>query len=318
MVATGTLTRQELYGERLEIGLPNDFKWPGSRPIAVLIGACFEAWSEGKWPNLSPMGNPLPGGVPDINAMRYAEYGGRRGMSRILRVLHRRSARATVFVNAVAADRFPSVARAIAAAGHDVAAHSVAQDIVPVMLDEEAEKNNIKQSIEVIKRVCGVTPSGWASPRGTPSIRSERLFAQAGLQWHADTLDDDLPYLLKLGEHSIMAIPCAMEVNDLPLHAKHGHPPYQMVRVFKDALQSLRDLGETGKIEVIIHAHVFGRPAGIWAFDEIIKIAQESPDVWLTNWSDVADHARETLTNIEQQGERQWTSKPSVGRASPA
>lgn len=220
-------------------------------------------------------------------------------MSRILRVLSKRSARATIFINALAAERYPAVARAAADAGHDIAAHSVAQDIVPVLLDETAEKDNIAKSIEALTRICGVAPLGWASPRGTPSVRSERLFAQAGLQWHADTLDDDLPYLLQLGNQSIMAIPCAMEVNDLPLHAKHGHPPFQMVRVFNDALQSLRSLGETGKIEVIIHAHVFGRPAGIWAFDEIINIARNSPDVWLTNWSEVASYARNSITKTE-------------------
>jgi peptidoglycan/xylan/chitin deacetylase (PgdA/CDA1 family) len=316
-VAPATLTRQELYGNRAEVGLPPNFKWPGDRPIAVLVGACFEAWSEGKWPGLSPMGNPLPAGLPDINAMRYAEYGGRRGMSRILRVLKNRSAQATVFINAAAAERYPAVARATADAGHDIAAHSVAQDIIPVVLDELAEQDNIAQSIEALKRICGVAPSGWASPRGTPSIRSERLLAQAGLQWHADTLDDDLPYLIQLGNQSIMAIPCAMEVNDLPLHAKHGHPPFQMVRVFNDALQSLRALGETGKIEVIIHAHVFGRPAGIWAFDEIIRIAQSNPDVWLTNWSEVANYARNSITKTEKQGEGECTPGTYSRRASP-
>ena len=93
-----------------------------------------------------------------------------------------------------------------------------------------------------------------------------------------------------------------------------------MVRVFEDALRSLRSLGETGKIEVIIHAHVFGRPAGIWAYEEIIRIAQASDDVWLTNWSEVSSHAQQSLTKHALPGDGEWsqnshaTQAPQVSR----
>jgi peptidoglycan/xylan/chitin deacetylase (PgdA/CDA1 family) len=297
------MLRQALYGNRREVALPPNFVWPDGKRIAVLVGACFEGWSDDKWPGLGPMGNPLPANVPDINAIRWAEYGGRRGMPRILRILARRNVRATVFVNGVIAERFPTVVRAIAEAGHDIAAHSSAQEIVPALLDEVAEIANIQKSLEAIKVACGVTARGWASPRGTPSVRSEKLLAEAGLEWHADTLDDDLPYLLQFDNGSLVAIPVTMEVNDLPLHLKNGHPPYQMVKVFEDTLKSLRQLGETGKIEVIIHAHVFGRPAGIWAYEEIIRIAQESTDVWLTNWSEVSSHAKKVFIKNALTGE---------------
>ena len=312
--------RHELYGSRTELSLPDDFVWPRGKRIAVLMGACFEGWSNDKWPGLGPMGNPLPAAVPDINAIRWAEYGGRRGMPRILRMLARYNVRATVFVNAVIAERFPQIVRSIASAGHDIAAHSGAQEVIPALLDEDAERKNIRRSIDAIKNACGVTARGWASPRGTPSIRTERLLAEAGLEWHADTLDDDLPYLLQFTGNSLIAIPVTMEVNDLPLHLKHGHPPYQMVRVFEDALRSLRSLGETGKIEVIIHAHVFGRPAGIWAYEEIIRIAQASDDVWLTNWSEVSSHAQQSLTKHTLPGDGEWsqnshaTQAPQVSR----
>ena len=105
--------RHELYGGRTELSLPDDFVWPRGKRIAVLIGACFEGWSDDKWPGLGPMGNPLPPAVPDINAIRWAEYGGRRGMPRILRMLARYNVRATVFVSAVIAERFPQIVRSI-------------------------------------------------------------------------------------------------------------------------------------------------------------------------------------------------------------
>ena len=40
-----------------------DWLWPGNKRIAVVFNVCLEAWSDGKAPGISPMGNPLPAGV---------------------------------------------------------------------------------------------------------------------------------------------------------------------------------------------------------------------------------------------------------------
>ena len=37
--------------------------WPNGKRIAVVFNVCLEAWSDGKAPGISPMGNPLPAGV---------------------------------------------------------------------------------------------------------------------------------------------------------------------------------------------------------------------------------------------------------------
>ena len=34
--------------------------WPNDKRIAVVFNVCLEAWSDGKAPGISPMGNPLP------------------------------------------------------------------------------------------------------------------------------------------------------------------------------------------------------------------------------------------------------------------
>ena len=49
-----------------------DWVWPGGRKIAVVFNVCLEAWSDGKAPGISPMGNPLPAGVLDTMAISWA------------------------------------------------------------------------------------------------------------------------------------------------------------------------------------------------------------------------------------------------------
>ena len=49
--------------------------WPGQKRVAVIFNTCLEAWSDGKAPGISPMGNPLPAGVLDNMAISWAAYG---------------------------------------------------------------------------------------------------------------------------------------------------------------------------------------------------------------------------------------------------
>ena len=58
--------------------------WPTGKRIAVVFNVCLEAWSDGKAPGISPMGNPLPAGVLDTMAISWAAYGVTTGIYRLL------------------------------------------------------------------------------------------------------------------------------------------------------------------------------------------------------------------------------------------
>src|ERR1700741_1876971 len=108
-----------------------DWLWPNGRRIAVVFNVCLEAWSDGKAPGISPMGNPLPAGVLDTMAISCASYGSRNGIFRLLDAFARHGTSASVMVNAVIAERAPEAVKAVAAAGHEVLSHSYAMDVIP-------------------------------------------------------------------------------------------------------------------------------------------------------------------------------------------
>jgi hypothetical protein len=85
------------------------FRWPGGRHIAVVFNVANEAWSDGVAPGLGPMGNPLPAGATDTNAISCAQYGARRGIHRLLRVLDRTAVRASIMVSGILTVRTPDV-----------------------------------------------------------------------------------------------------------------------------------------------------------------------------------------------------------------
>lgn len=280
----------------VEIPVPQDFRWPGGKRIAVIFRMAFEAWSDEHWPGISPMGNPLKPGYPDLNARGWAEYGYRRGVFRLLDAFAHHRVRATIMVCGILAERYPHIVKRIADAGHEVAAHSYTMDMMSIYMSEEEERRNIQRNVELIRKATGKRPVGWINPRGTPSPHTARLLAEEGFEWHGDTLNDDLPYLVRFGSKSIVALPSTMDVNDLPLYMKHGQPPGVYVENFREWLHYVRKREKGAcKIDPTAHAHVFGRPAGIWAFERVMEIAKKSKDVWIGTRAEVAAHVRKVL-----------------------
>ena len=263
--------------------------WPGNKRVAVCFNVCLEAWSDGKAPGISPMGNPLPPGVLDNTAISWAEYGPRRGVYRLLEGFARHGVKASVMTNAIIAERHPHAVKAVASAGHEVVSHSYAMDVMPVMMKEDEERANIKRCTDLLQNVSGKTIKGWLSPRATPSVNTPRLLAEAGYAWYGDTLADDLPWVQSFGEHKIVAIPLSTDVNDMP-SMKYGTPPRAMLDTFDEHLNILLK-HERGPaiIDVTTHAHIFGRPRGAYYHEKIIAAAAKSGEVWIGTRLDVAN-----------------------------
>jgi len=275
------------HGARV-LRLGRDFRWPGGRNVAVVFNLAFEGWSDGVAPGLGPMGNPLPPGTFDTNALSWGNYGPARGMERLLRVLDRVKLRASVMTSGVFAERAPHLVKATADAGHEIVAHSFAQDIIPAKLSPEETRADIARSTDALAAVSGARPRGWISPRGTPSRESARLLLQAGYAWHGDVFDDDRPYVQRLDGGSIVAIPLTMEINDLPHAMRFGRSPRQFVELFDDTLAAALAADEALLIDVTAHAHCYGRPAGAAAYETIARKARARDDIFIATRDEIA------------------------------
>jgi peptidoglycan/xylan/chitin deacetylase (PgdA/CDA1 family) len=268
---------------------PN-WEWPDGKRIAVVFNVCLEAWSDGKAPGISPMGNPLPAGVLDTMAISWAAYGVEVGIHRLMDAFARHGAKASVMTNAIIAERAPETVRAIAANGHEVLSHSYAMDVIPALLSEADERKNIERCTALLENASGQKIVGWLSPRGTAKPSTPILLAEAGYRWHGDVFDADLPYVVNHGNKPIVAIPLSYDVNDMP-SMKYGHPPRMMLEAFNEVIDIARaHAGELRIIDVTSHAHIFGHHRGAHFYEKIIDQAMSSPDVWVGTRAQIADH----------------------------
>jgi hypothetical protein len=263
--------------------------WPKGRPLAISISVMLEGWADGSAPGIGPMGNPLKPGLIDLQALSWAEYGPKAGAPRLLELLDRSGTRAVFYTSGIVAERYPDLPRAIATAGHAVAAHGWSQGTLPPTLTPDAERADIARCVAVLTRTAGSAPLGWLSPRCTPSAVTAHLLAAAGFRWHADMFDADLPYPIDTPAGPLLGMPFTMEVNDMPLYVRYGNEPEAFTRTLTRIVEGWPALGSPPAcLDITVHAHVFGRPYGAIAFLESLAMLRHHPHCWLTDHAELA------------------------------
>lgn len=265
--------------------------WPADKPLALSVSVMLEGWTDDAAPGIGPMGNPLKAGVLDLQARSWAEYGPKVGAWRLLDILDRLKVRSVFYVSGILAERYPELMRAIATAGHVVAAHGWSQHIIPSYQTAEEETRDLARCIAAIEQSTDHRPIGWLSPRCTPSPRTSELLAKSGFVWHADFFDSDLPYRHATPAGAIAAVPFTMEVNDMPLYVRYGSEPEAFTRILERIVANWPRLGRPpGCLDITVHAHVFGRPIGAIEFMNSLEVARRYGDwAWLTDHRTLAD-----------------------------
>lgn len=264
--------------------------WPAGKPLAVAVSVMLEGWTDDAAPGVGPMGNVLKAGTLDLQARSWAEYGATTGAWRILDILAKAETRAVFYVSGIVAERYPALLRAIAQAGHAVAAHGWSQHIIPATQTADAEAADLARCIAVLSQTTGTAPSGWLSPRCTMSARTTDLLAANNFTWHADYFDSDLPRLITTATAPIVAMPFTMEVNDMPLSVRYGQEPDAFPRTLEKIIAGWPRLGGyPGCVDITVHAHVYGRPAGALAFIDALDAVKRYTDrAWLTDHAALA------------------------------
>jgi peptidoglycan/xylan/chitin deacetylase (PgdA/CDA1 family) len=275
--------------------LPDDFRWPGGRRLAVIFNIAYEAWSDGQAPGIGPMGNVLKPGFFDTNAHSWASFGLVRGIHRLLDIAHKHGVKTSVMVNGVIGERDPQTIRRLADLGHEIVNHSWGMDVIPVYFDEAGERANFTRNHDILTRTAGIAPTGWISPRGTGSPISSRLLAEAGYLHHGDVNDDDRPYIMDFEGRRIVGIPLTMDVNDLPICVRYGQGARHMLDVFNDTIAAMRAEHVPLQLDVTAHTHVMGRPSGAWVYDEIMSSVKASDDIWVCTRDEMARYVLQQL-----------------------
>ena len=280
---------------------PYPYTWKDNAKVVFVPSLVYELWTTGVTPGKNMPGGFIGSGIKietrDLRVEKMIEFGVNVGMPRLLELLVRENCPSTVLATGRAVEESSDLIREFHARGHEIAGHSYTEDVssYDFFNDPEAERDNIRRTADAIESVTGERPVGWLSPRGTPSDNTLRLLIEEGYRWCGDFADDELPYVEEIDGKSIAIIPYSgMAVNDYPVTINQGNTPRIYVEEFSETVDILREeyelYGRPGWVRASVHAHVYGRSWGRWAFRDVIRYAKSFPDVWITTRGELGDH----------------------------
>lgn len=267
--------------------------WPQGRSVATWIVVSLE------WFPLTPSDRPFraPGHMqtpyPDYRHYTAREYGTRVGFYRLLDAFERVGASVSVATNAAIAERYPSIVRDIAAAGHEIIAHSTDMNgTIATGLDESEERALIKASLDTLERVSGTRPRGWHSIARSQSWNTPRLLAEAGVDYMCDWVNDDLPYRMTTPAGGIVNIPLNHELSDRQILTVQQQSIDSYVRQMQDAYDWLG--GEAQRyggrmLPLHVTPYIMGLPHRIAAFEKLLAWLAAQPGNWFARGDQILD-----------------------------
>jgi peptidoglycan/xylan/chitin deacetylase (PgdA/CDA1 family) len=261
------------------------FSWPSGKRIAVSVMVLLETWSDGKSAPYSIQTTSLKPGTIDHSGIAWGQYGGNEGIWRIMRILARHGVRGTFCPNARSAELYAEAIRHLVATGHEVAGHGYFQDQLMAYMTPEEERRAIRQSLEILTRVSGRRPSGWASPVLAWSEHTFDFLVQEGLAWHSDAKDMSMPRRIATKSGSIMALPVSDFADNRVLRAS----PRDFFEVYRDTFDYLREQEPMSMLPLAMHCHWGGRPLMAAMLHKILQYMKEFPDVWFATSGEIAE-----------------------------
>jgi putative urate catabolism protein len=280
---------------------PPDPKWPNGAKLALSFVLNYEEGGENTVLN-GDAGSELylhevPGGSPILGERNRTvesqfDYGARAGVWRILRAFAARKLPLTVYGVGRALELNPTVARAFADAGHEVASHAW-RWIDYHSVDEATERAEIARCVEVIERLTGTRPVGWYTGRISPNTR--RLVAEhGGFLYDSDSYADDLPFYVTAAGKPMLIIPYTLDNNDMKYAVPPGFSaPDGWEQYMTDAFETLLAEGRAGApkmMSVGLHCRLIGRPGRAAALARFLDKVAATPDVWVCRRADIARH----------------------------
>ena len=280
---------------------PPDPKWPNGAKLALSFVLNYEEGGENTVLN-GDAGSELylhevPGGSPILGERNRTvesqfDYGARAGVWRILRAFAARKLPLTVYGVGRALELNPTVTRAFADAGHEVASHAW-RWIDYHDVDEATERAEIARCVEVIERLTGTRPVGWYTGRISPNTR--RLVAEhGGFLYDSDSYADDLPFYVTEAGKPMLIIPYTLDNNDMKYAVPPGFSaPDGWEQYMTDAFETLLAEGRAGApkmMSVGLHCRLIGRPGRAAALARLLDKVAATPDVWVCRRADIARH----------------------------
>lgn len=271
-------------------------QWPNGAKVALWVTPLLQ------WFPLDGTGKPFraPGSLtmpfPDFRHYTLRDYGNRIGIFRILDVLDDLKIPASAAVNAVIAERHPSLIQELVSRNIEIIAHGLDMDTVHHSgLTAEAEGAIVAKTLKILRQASGQPVTGWLSPGRAQSFATPDILAAHGVTYACDWANDDLPYAMQTTSGSFYAMPYAQETDDRTVMLDFHHTEDDWLAQVKDRFDVMYRESERygGRVVSIpLHAWVSGVAYRIGKVREALEYMMGHDGVWAATGADILESFR--------------------------
>lgn len=275
-------------------------RWPNGAGLALNFVLNVEEGSEYSFDNgdgrtdkalLEVRAPRVPDGQRDLAAESMYEYGSRVGFWRLFQLFRDRQLPVTVFAAALALEKNPDIAAAIAQSGWDVCAHGWRWQ-EHYLLDPKTEAALIERAYKSISQSVGRAPRGWYC-RYSPSQSTRALVvAHGGFLYDSDSYADDIPYWVRVAGKAHLVVPYSMVTNDAKFAGGDVYSGRHYADFLIDSFEVL--LAESARMprmmSVGMHPRVVGHPGRVAGLMRFLDHVQGRKDVWIAAREAIASH----------------------------
>jgi allantoinase len=232
---------------------------------------------------------------PDVIAYAPRDYGNRVGVWRLMDVLDKHKVRATVALNAEICEYEPRIIEEGNKRGWEWMGHNLSNSRRLDGLDETQERHIISETVRIIRAGTGKAPRGWLGSGLAETVRTPDILKEHGIDYVADWVNDDQPYVMKTAHGELHTIPYSSEINDKPAYDDKRVSPMEFARMIRDQFDTLYREGQnSGRVMAIcLHPYLSGVPHRIRYLDEALGYITSHEHVWRATGSEIIDAYKE-------------------------
>jgi len=268
-------------------------EWPNGAKVALWLVPALEFFP------LDVKADPFkaPGHMvtpyPDLRTYTTRDYGNRIGIFRIMKVLDGFGLKASAAVNARVAERHPFLLNEMTRRGWEIIAGGYDMNSLHYGgLDETAERNQIKKTVEILRRASGNKVTGWLSPARSESANTLHLLPEYDIEYVCDWVNDDMPYAMTTRGGTLVAMPHSNEMDDYQILVNLRHPEAVFEEEVLDAFDLLYKEAERhgGRIlQLTLTPYVIGLPFRIKSLERVLGKIMEREGVWPATGAEILE-----------------------------
>jgi peptidoglycan/xylan/chitin deacetylase (PgdA/CDA1 family) len=266
--------------------------WPGGKRVALWVNVSLQYYP------LNQQGKPFPpvGGMttayPDLRHYTLREYGNRVGVFRCLKAFDQYKVKPTFAVSGRLAERYPYLVNRLVERGDEIIAHGWHMDAPHYGgLEESAERELVKRTLDTLRSATGQPVAGWLSPSKSQSLRTPDLLAEHGVKYVCDWINDDMPYTFRTSAGDIVAMPLSTELEDRFIMQANLHSEQEYAEQIQDAFDYLyAEAEEQGgrMLALSIHPWMLGQPHRIGRLEQVLEYITGHDGVWSASAGEIS------------------------------